>query len=75
MVVETQIDGHLDLVTQLSQDHTCRISWLLTYADDFGATSRSLQSLHAIPGRARLSVSVVNMTISLMLLVLNGVGT
>jgi hypothetical protein len=27
-----------------------RISWLLAYADDVGATSRSLHSLHAIPG-------------------------
>jgi hypothetical protein len=36
----------------------------------FGATSGSLHSLHAIRGRARLSVPVVHMTTSLMLLVL-----
>jgi hypothetical protein len=48
---------------------------LLTYADDFGATSRSLHSLHASPERARLSIPVVNMTTSLMLLASYGVET
>jgi hypothetical protein len=73
--VETQRDGHLDLVTAILARPDMTDLWLLTYADHFGAISRSLHSLHAIPERARLSVPVVNMTTSLMLLVLNGVGT
>jgi hypothetical protein len=76
MVVETQIDGHLGLVTAtLARPyvtdfviaHVCRRLWR-------DQQVRSLHSLHAIPERAR-SVPVVNMTTSPNAsLVLNGVG-
>jgi hypothetical protein len=35
---------------------------LLTYADHFGATSKSLHSVHAVPYGARLSFLVISMT-------------
>jgi hypothetical protein len=70
MVVETQIHGHLDLVTAILARpdmtdfvvaHVCRRLW------------RDQQVIAFAARGARLSVPVVNMTTSLMFL--NGVGT